>query len=85
MLGYLFYDYKSAIDASGRAMQYVQAAKTKHDVPIAVFYQALTICALLKSKSHLVKPVFWKILKGNIRRMKKWSKYSQKYRKKREK
>ena len=76
MLGYLFYDYRLAIAASDTAMQFLQAAKTKHDVPIAIFYQSLTICALIKSHSSLVKPKFWKILKHNIGRMKKWSNYN---------
>ena len=78
MLGYLFYDYSLAIAASDTAMQFLQAAKTKHDVPIAVFYQTLTICALLKFNPSRAKPRFWKVLKYNINRMKKWSNYSPK-------
>jgi predicted ATPase/signal transduction histidine kinase/CheY-like chemotaxis protein/tRNA A-37 threonylcarbamoyl transferase component Bud32 len=76
MLGYLFYDYKLAMAASDTAMQFIKAAKTKHDVPVAIFYQSLTICALLKSHSDLVKPTFWRILKHNIGRMEKWSNHS---------
>lgn len=76
MLGYFFYEYSLAINSAESAMQYIQAAKTKHDMPVAVFYQALTICALKKFNIGIVKQRLWKILKRNISKIKKWSKFS---------
>lgn len=73
MLAFLFYNYSLAIDASQASMHYIQAAKTQHSVPIAVFYQTLTIFALLKSNVGHAYLSFQKILKRNIRKMKKWS------------
>lgn len=76
MLAYLFYDLKSALASCESAMRYIRAAKTKHDVPIALFYQALTVCALLKSNTKNHQSAHWKILKRTIRKMKKLSKHS---------
>jgi predicted ATPase/signal transduction histidine kinase/CheY-like chemotaxis protein/tRNA A-37 threonylcarbamoyl transferase component Bud32 len=76
MLAYLFYDLSLALDSCKSAMRYMRAAKTKHDVPIALFYQALTICALLKSNAGYNKSAYWKVLKRNIHKIKKLSKHS---------
>jgi predicted ATPase/signal transduction histidine kinase/CheY-like chemotaxis protein/tRNA A-37 threonylcarbamoyl transferase component Bud32 len=76
MLAYLFYDLRLALASCESAMRYIRAAKTKHDVPIALFYQALTFCALLKSKAGNNQSAYWNVLKRNIRKIKKLSKHS---------
>lgn len=76
LLAYLFYDLNLAHASCEKAMRYIQAAKTKHDVPIALFFQALTICALIKSDAKYNKSAYWKALKHNIRKIKKLSKHN---------